>query len=85
METKEDLSVAMQLIQAFSAIRNARKLISVDSKPNEFSALDGMKFFSLLWVVLGHTCQLLLYTPIGNQHPVEFVSKPNDSESKRCD
>eukprot|EP00475_Leptophrys_vorax_P027803 TRINITY_DN3971_c1_g1_i1.p1 TRINITY_DN3971_c1_g1~~TRINITY_DN3971_c1_g1_i1.p1 ORF type:complete len:672 (-),score=139.97 TRINITY_DN3971_c1_g1_i1:797-2812(-) len=65
----------LQLIQTFSALRNAQKLMKVDAKENQFSCLEGIRVLSLWWVILGHTNQMLVYTPIVNRNDVVSMSQ----------
>jgi hypothetical protein len=42
------------VVKAFSVYTNGKKLFSLETKSGTMTALNGIKFFSMAWVVLGH-------------------------------
>ena len=48
-------NICITLIQSFSAHRNFRKLFYVSKNENQLLCLNGIRFLSLSWVILGHT------------------------------
>lgn len=62
------------VLVAFSAYTNGKKLFRVSKNSGEFSCLHGMRFFSLIWVVYGHTFYTILIGPLTNIFDVIRVS-----------
>lgn len=53
---RKNESILGQLILSFSAISNSRKILHVGSTPEEsLTCIHGLRFFSLLWVIMVHT------------------------------
>jgi len=44
-----------KLLLSFSMLRNLKSLLKTDQLPGQIHCLHGMRFFSMSWVVLGHT------------------------------
>ncbi|BET00700.1 transferase activity, transferring acyl groups other than amino-acyl groups [Nesidiocoris tenuis] len=51
---------------AFSLYSNGKKLISLDQGSDSITILNGLKFISIGWVVLGHRYRYLINEPITN-------------------
>ena len=47
-------SVGMQLMKSFSLYENVPKMMDVEPKPFQLRALDGIRFFSMTWIILSH-------------------------------
>ncbi|KAK9498833.1 hypothetical protein O3M35_003389 [Rhynocoris fuscipes] len=56
----------IKMVLAFSVTRNFNKLMSTKSSADTMSAINGLKVFSIMWVVLGHRYRYLLTMPIEN-------------------
>lgn len=50
----EKPGVFYRLIKAFSLYETLPKLMDTTPKPNQLQGLDGIRFFSMTWVILGH-------------------------------
>jgi hypothetical protein len=50
----EDSSKFIKFLLCFSPIRNLSRLLAPSSEPN-LAALNGLRSFSMLWILLGHT------------------------------
>jgi hypothetical protein len=49
-------NICVTIIQAFSAHRNFKKLFQISTnEKSELLCLNGIRFLSLSWVILGHT------------------------------
>jgi hypothetical protein len=77
-EVTQDMKkpLAVQLMEAFAATENLRKLFTVTPGNPELErlrALDGIRVLSLLWVILGH-CYLLSVNNSGMQWSETFIS-----------
>uniref|UniRef100_K1QX93 Nose resistant to fluoxetine protein 6 n=1 Tax=Magallana gigas TaxID=29159 RepID=K1QX93_MAGGI len=48
-------SVAERLLLAFSVYSNGKKILQVNQSSGTLTALNGIRFLSISWVVLGHT------------------------------
>ncbi|XP_039272534.2 nose resistant to fluoxetine protein 6-like [Styela clava] len=59
-ENSRQLSVLSSLSMSFSAIKNTNTLIDVTQKDGNIHVLNGLRFFSMTWVILGHTFSLSL-------------------------
>ncbi|CAH1392494.1 unnamed protein product [Nezara viridula] len=59
-------STTMRLLGAFSFYSNANKLFSLRMVGDAIPSLNGLKFFSMCWVVLGHRYMYLSREPITN-------------------
>ncbi|XP_044747810.1 nose resistant to fluoxetine protein 6-like [Coccinella septempunctata] len=55
-----------QLFLAFSMYTNSGKLFSISKNNNQLECLNGLKFYSMLWVLVGHTYSLGLGAPLYN-------------------
>eukprot|EP00105_Crassostrea_gigas_P037257 XP_019921405.1 PREDICTED: nose resistant to fluoxetine protein 6 isoform X4 [Crassostrea gigas] len=58
---KQD-SVAERLLLAFSVYSNGKKILQVNQSAGTLTALNGIRFLSISWVVLGHTFAFI--TPV---------------------
>ncbi|XP_062566687.1 nose resistant to fluoxetine protein 6-like [Saccostrea cucullata] len=54
IKQKED-STLEKLILSFSAFSNGKKILQVNQSAGTLTALNGIRFLSISWVVLGHT------------------------------
>jgi len=67
-ETKElklvtpnaDCSRTTKFLTSFSLIRNVEELFKINDKPDQFRCLNGMRFFSMCWVMIGHLILFLI-------------------------
>ena len=48
-------------MMSFSATNNIRKLMSAKKSPGQIHVLNGLRVFSMWWVILGHTLQFDVY------------------------
>lgn len=46
--------VPRQLLEAFSAYSNGRKILSTKTNDRSMRCLHGIRFISMLWIMLGH-------------------------------
>ena len=56
-----DIYFLVQLAMPFSVISNGEKIIDMKRRPGTLPVLDGLRFISTTWVVLGHTLQMMFY------------------------
>ncbi|KAL3267592.1 hypothetical protein HHI36_011710 [Cryptolaemus montrouzieri] len=56
----------VQFYIAFSMYTNSSKLFKMTQNSNQLECLNGLKFYSMIWVVLGHTYALALTFPSAN-------------------
>ncbi|XP_046381394.2 nose resistant to fluoxetine protein 6-like [Haliotis rufescens] len=54
-QAKPRQSVCQQLIKAFSLYTNIPKILNGTKNPNAIHCLHGIRFFSIMWIILGHT------------------------------
>ena len=47
--------IFIRLIQSFSIYKNIQKLFHIPKDEHQLMCLHGIRFFSLAWVILGHT------------------------------
>ncbi|KFM59865.1 Nose resistant to fluoxetine protein 6, partial [Stegodyphus mimosarum] len=47
--------LVLQFLLAFSAISNFKKLMDVNAASDALTALHGIRFYSMCWIILGHT------------------------------
>ena len=69
--------VLRRLILCFSFYSNTKSLISTEGPPGMISCLNGMRFFSITWVISGHSVLFYLLTVIGklsSLHPEHELS-----------
>ena len=45
----------VRILLSFSVYTNASKLLSTNQPPGTLSAVNGIRFVSMTWVILGHT------------------------------
>ena len=48
------VGVGMQLMKSFSLYETVPKMMDSSPKPNQLQGLDGIRFLSMSWVILGH-------------------------------
>ncbi|KAJ8909465.1 hypothetical protein NQ315_011234 [Exocentrus adspersus] len=51
---------------AFSAYTNGRKLFQISKNSNELTCLNGIRFWSMMWVIIGHTFSTMVSAPVLN-------------------
>uniref|UniRef100_K1RC99 Nose resistant to fluoxetine protein 6 n=1 Tax=Magallana gigas TaxID=29159 RepID=K1RC99_MAGGI len=61
------------ILKSFSIITNAPKLLSGKSGPGAITCLHGIRFFSITWIILGHTYNYGLVTNPGVMTTINFV------------
>ena len=44
-----------QLLKAFSLYNNVPKLVNCRKSPSAIHCIHGIRFFSIMWIILGHT------------------------------
>lgn len=66
------------LLTAFSALSNGKKLLTINNSPSQLKCLDGLRFLSMMWVVLGHSYAVLPLKLLFNLFKLNGVSL-NDS------
>jgi hypothetical protein len=59
---------------AFSLLSNGRKLFSFEHPILTLQSLYGLKFLSICWVLIGHTCSITDSLPATNYAKTEHVS-----------
>ncbi|KAJ8304386.1 hypothetical protein KUTeg_017969 [Tegillarca granosa] len=57
--------VAGKLILSFSVYTNGKKILSTNQGPSSISSINGIRFISMTWVILGHT-YAFLFNVAGN-------------------
>lgn len=62
-------SVAEKLLLAFSVYSNGKKILQVNQSTGTLTALNGIRFLSISWVVLGHTFGLM-YPVLSNGYAI---------------
>merc|ERR1712012_1472085 len=55
MESKGKDRVGLQLVKSFSLVSNTNSLLATKSGTGHLDSMNGMKFISMTWVILGHT------------------------------
>lgn len=60
------LGPAHILLIAFSVKYNGEKLLAVSSNPDQLPCLNGLRFISMMWVVLGHRYAGFFSLPVVN-------------------
>jgi len=55
LDTKKQKSLSHDVLTSFSAVRNLSTILSTEQRSGQIHCLHGMRFFSMCWVVLGHT------------------------------
>ena len=50
------------MLLSFSIYTNGAKILNTDQSAGSLTAINGIRFFSMTWVILGHTyaCVILL-------------------------
>ncbi|KAK9881174.1 hypothetical protein WA026_014522 [Henosepilachna vigintioctopunctata] len=55
-KNQEKTNIMLRLLLAFSAVENGKKILNVETmSKNSITCLHGLKFFSILWIILVHT------------------------------
>lgn len=61
-------NIAVKLLLCFSAVRNGKKILSVENATKtSISCIHGLRFFSILWIILVHT-YLEIFGIAGNKN-----------------
>ena len=58
--------IPMKFLLCFSIYTNGKKLISAKKVEGNIDCLNGIRFFSMAWVVLGHSFYVVGLTPWTN-------------------
>ncbi|KAJ8304233.1 hypothetical protein KUTeg_017816 [Tegillarca granosa] len=53
--------LAGKLIISFSVYTNGKKLLNTKQSPGTITAINGIRFISMTWVILGHTFTIIIY------------------------
>jgi hypothetical protein len=56
----------MRLLLCFSLYTNGRKLLSTTKSEGNIDCINGIRFFSMAWVVLGHSFYVVSLSPWDN-------------------
>ncbi|GIY47845.1 hypothetical protein CDAR_70012 [Caerostris darwini] len=65
---------AIRVLLAFSFISNFKKFVNTKSSSDTLKCLNGIRFLSMIWVVLGHTYYLINFqTILGLERARDFV------------
>lgn len=48
-------SLIIEILQGFSAIKNSKKIFDITNTEGQLECLNGIRFLSIAWVILGHT------------------------------
>ncbi|XP_014288493.1 nose resistant to fluoxetine protein 6 isoform X2 [Halyomorpha halys] len=75
LNNRKPSSSTMKLLGSFSFYSNANKLFSMRMVSDAIPSLNGLKFFSMCWVVLGHRYMYLTREPINNFTEVPDILK----------
>ena len=67
-------SLVMRIFLCFSLYTNGKKLLGTKKVEGNIDCLNGIRFFSMSWVVLGHSWYIISLTPWTNQLAVNYVS-----------
>lgn len=54
------------ILIAFSMYTNGEKLFRISKNSNELTCLNGIRFFSMMWVIIGHVFSIFAGIPIVN-------------------
>lgn len=63
-----------RVLACFSFRRNIKSLLSSKSHKKELKSLHGIRFFTLNWIILGHTWQYINYFAFSGYQPRFSVS-----------
>lgn len=59
--SQSNKSIFLSMVHSFSAKRNLSKLFDVSStSENQLLCLNGIRFLSIAWVLLGHTYEFII-------------------------
>ena len=64
---------AFRFCLCFSLYTNGKKLIGTKKVEGNIDCINGIRFFSMCWVVLGHTFYVISLTPWSNSLEVDYV------------
>ena len=62
------VGVGMQLMKSFSLYETVPKMMDSSPKPNQLQGLDGIRFLSMSWVILGHVFAFPMYYGVREFH-----------------
>ena len=62
------VGVGMQLMKSFSLYETVPKMMDSSPKPNQLQGLDGIRFLSMSWVILGHVYAFPMYYGVRKFH-----------------
>ncbi len=48
-------SLVSQILLSFSAYSNTKRIFTIGNTDGQLECLNGVRFFSIAWVILGHT------------------------------
>uniref|UniRef100_UPI00398F3E54 O-acyltransferase like protein n=1 Tax=Pristiophorus japonicus TaxID=55135 RepID=UPI00398F3E54 len=65
------------MLTSFAIQKSVPAVLSTESNAGSYSAINGIRVLSLLWIISGHVCHLMLFNNLDN--PVQWlVSVPNN-------
>lgn len=67
---KLNKNVGVSILKCFSLYTNGKKLLSTEKTPGNIGCINGIRFFSISWVVLGHTFYVGSFVPWDNPFAV---------------
>ncbi|XP_041377307.1 nose resistant to fluoxetine protein 6-like [Gigantopelta aegis] len=70
-------SVVEQLMKAFSLYNNVPKLVNCKKSPSAIHCIHGIRFFSIMWIILGHTYNYGIISVKDNPTTANLVEADN--------
>jgi hypothetical protein len=58
----ENDSLFKEILLGFSAIKNTKKIFDIGNTEGQLECLNGIRFISIAWVILGHTYLFVLFS-----------------------
>merc|ERR1712038_1742928 len=59
-------SLMVKILLCFSVYSNGKKILSTTKLEGSIDCIHGIRFFSMCWVVMGHTWYVNTKTPVDN-------------------
>ena len=74
IESTPATSMTIRLLTCFSVYSNGKKILATTKVEGSIDVIHGIRFFSMCWVVLGHTWFAFLQIPSDNIFDMGDVS-----------
>jgi hypothetical protein len=70
------LAKLCEVFLCFSLLRNTKKIFSTNVPATAITSINGIRVFSIWWVILGHTFLFVLFSPVVGMYERSLILAP---------